>query len=198
MDETTSVVQMHPRLLAQLDRFLGAAQRIWPNHYRTDSCIAAARVCVDVLGALHYRVEPLPCMAEIVNAAYLAKGRAPSTADEAAAWLAEGCWRVLLGGGEQQPGYWPGHLLVVVNRTVAIDLTLGQACRPHKGILLGAHAFPVHPSFLSGAISGVGIMNGCQVTYTAEPGNRGYLAAKDWRDRARHAKVVRQLLAAIK
>jgi hypothetical protein len=133
----TSPLNLHPAQEQKLAAVMNAACKVFPPLYRPDSCIAAARVLTDVFERLHVKARPLSVVADIFNAALLARaeaegGRLPADTAEYRRWVEEsGCWWLTLGsGGDPEPGKGPGHVAVVAWESVLIDLTLPQATRP--------------------------------------------------------------------
>ncbi len=201
-----SPLELPPAQERKLAAVMNAACKVFPPRYRPDSCIAAARVLVDVLDRLHVRARPLAVVADIFNAALLTRaqaegGRLPSDTAEYCRWVEEdGAWWLTLGpgGAEPEPGKWPGHLAVVVWESVLIDLTLPQASRPRRGIVLAPVAVQVDRPFLTGECRRVIELGGCEAHYLARPEDRSYQAAPDWQDRSRHAGVVRAIVRRVR
>src|SRR5262249_19675878 len=123
-------------------------------------------------------------------------GRLPTDTEEYRRWVEEsGCWWLTLGGGgDPEPGRWPGHVGVVVWEGVLIDLTLPQASRPQRGIVLTPTAVQVGPGFLGGSDHRIVTMNGAELYYRARPEDRSFMRSPDWIDRQRHRDVVRNIL----
>jgi hypothetical protein len=179
---------------------MDAACKVFPPRYRPDSCIAAARVLIDVFDRLHVRARPLAVAVDVFNPAMVARsaasnGRLPETTEEYQQWIEEsGCWWLTLGLGDPEPGRWLGHVAVVVWESVLLDLTLPQATRHERGIVLAPAAVQVWPEVLDGSERRVVQMNGCELHYQARPGDRSFMRARDWCDRRRHRGVVRSIL----
>src|SRR5262249_29776146 len=148
MTSPTQLPESQERKLAAVMR---AACRVFLPRYRPDSCIAAARVLVDVFDRLHVRCRPLSVVVDVFHPAMVARaalegGRLPETTEEYQRWVAEsGCWWLTLGMGEPRPGRWAGHVAVVAWDAVLLDLTLPQASRPQRGIELAPLAVQVCP-----------------------------------------------------
>lgn len=161
-----------------LGSFMEAATRILPKLYKPDSCIATTRIAIDVLERFHFKVRPLTVEVSIYNPAYTAKERHPDTPAEDEAWKSEGCWAVVL-GDESLGG--TGHLAALVNEDSLIDLTLPQANRPHKQIVLPPVVVTNFPAgFPAGLENDISVINGCTVVYRARPAWHYYLRSKDW------------------
>jgi hypothetical protein len=185
----------------KLAAVMNAACKVFPPRYRPDSCIAAARVLVDVFDRLHDKVRPLSVSVDVLNAAMVARaeaegGRLPVDTEEYQRWIEEsGCWWLTLGGGgDPKPGKWSGHVGVVAWEKVLIDLTLLQASRPQRGIVLAPAAIQVGPEFLDGSDRRVVRMNGAELHYQARPEDRSFMQSPDWCDRKRHKEVVGGIL----
>ncbi len=189
----------------KLAAVMNAACRVFPRRYRPDGCIAAARVLVDVFDRLHVRCRPLAVTVDVFNPAMVARataegGRLPADTEEYQRWIVEsGCWWLTLGGAsDPEPGKWPGHVGVVVWESVLIDLTLQQASRPARGILLAPAAVQVCPAFLAGSESRVVTMGGSELHYVARPEHKSFMNAPDWRDRRRHHDVVGHIVERVR
>jgi hypothetical protein len=197
---TTGVLGRPPCQEAKLNAVRDAACAVFPRHYRPDSCIAAARVLVDAFDRLHVRVRPLSVTVDVFNPAMVARasaegGRVPETDEEYQRWVEEsGCWWLTLGIGDPEPGKWPGHVTVVAWDRVLIDLTLPQASRPQRGIVLAPAAIQVWAEVLTGAERRVVTMHGCELHYRARPQDRSFMGSRDWQCRDRHKEVVSEIV----
>jgi hypothetical protein len=162
-------------------------------------------VLVDVFHHLHARVRPLSVTVEVFNAAMVARaasegGRLPQTTEEYQRWVEEsGCWWLTCGAnGEPEPGRWPGHVVVVAWKAVLIDLTLPQASRPQRGIVLPPVAVRVWPEVLTGDDPRVLNVNGCELLYQARTEDRSFMCGPDWCRREPHREVVRAILRRVR
>jgi hypothetical protein len=185
----------------KLEAVMNAACTVFTPRYRPDSCVAAARVLVDVFDRLHARARPPSVVVDVFSPSMVARaeaegGRLPADTEEYQRWIEEsGCWWLTLGGGgDPEPGKWPGHVGVVAWESVLIDLTLPQAARPQRGIALAPAAIQVGAEFLDGSEGRVVTMNGSELHYQARPENRSFMQSPDWRDRKRHRDVVQAIL----
>lgn len=199
--EVADFLGVSPAQEQKLNAVMDAACTVFPPRYRPDSCIAATRVLIDVFDRLHVKVRPLSVTVDIFNAALVARaeaegGRLPVDDEEYQRWIAEtGCWWLTMGsGGDPEPGKWSGHVGVVAWEKVLIDLTLPQATRPQRGIVLAPVAVEVGESFLDGSDRRVVPMNGCELHYQARPEDRSFMHSPDWCDRQRHRDVVAEIL----
>jgi hypothetical protein len=77
---------------------------------------------------------------------------------------------------------------------VLIDLTLPQASRPQRGILMAPAAIQVGDDFLDGTDRRVVTMNGSELHYQARPEDQSFMRSPDWCDRQRHRDVVQDIL----
>ncbi len=180
---------------------MNAASKVFLPRFRPDCCILAARVLVDVFERLHAKARPLSVVVDVINAAMVTRaevesGRLPVGNEEYQRWVEEsGCWWLTLGGGgESKPGRWSGHVAVVAWESVLIDLTLAQASRPQRGIVLAPAAIQVGREFLDGSERRVVTMNGSELHYQARPEDRTFMPSPDWCDRQRHGDVVAEIL----
>jgi hypothetical protein len=185
----------------KLAAVMNAACKVFLPRYRPDSCILAARVLVDVFDRLHAKVRPLSVVVDVFNPAMLTRaeaegGRLPADTQEYQRWVEEsGCWWLTMGGGgDSKPGRWSGHVAVVAWESVLIDLTLAQASRPQRAIVLAPAAIQVGGSFLDGTDRRVVTMNGSELHYLARPEDRSFMRSPDWCDRQRHREVVAEIL----
>jgi len=89
------------------------------------------------------------------------------------------------------PG-WPGHLVAYGDGKL-IDLSIGQASRPSKGILLAPIVCSCPGKFLheDGSTLELGLPNGALLLYQARPSDRSYRHSVYWTRRERHALVGR-------
>ncbi len=179
---------------AKVSAFMDAACVTLPLFYRPDCCIAATAIACDVLGGwLHMKLRPLAVQIEIANPAIVAQGRWPADQEEYRRWQTEyGAWWVSLGDPAAEGPGWSGHLVAVVYGTAVIDLSLPQASRPAKGIVLPAVLFEAGPGFLEGQARDLGV-NGSLLVYRARPDDRSYASAPDWQDARRRAPAVRAI-----
>lgn len=181
---------MTPKQEQQIEAFVSAARQYTDSVPGT--CICGVRLASLVLRKWHFRVQPLSVTVHIYNAAYIAKGREPKSDEEAFQWREEGVWSIELGArGIKRPGGWPGHLVAILNGNAMLDLTLNQACRPNKGIVLEPIIGGVSKDFLVGKELAEITTNGCQLIYQPFPDDKSFILAGDWR--SNHENAVRRI-----
>ena len=162
--------------------------------YRPDCCIAATAILIDVLDYFRLTARPLSVIATVFNpvmSGRIEREGMPTLEEAERDWFPNGCYSLVVGVGDPQPGKWPGHLVVNLADQVLIDLTLDQADRPQHDIVLPMPVVAPFPAeFLTeyGQLSGV--VNGCRVVYEARPADRSFERSNDWRSRKRREAVV--------
>ena len=168
---------------------------------RGGSCITATRVAVDVLHILGIRAVPLSVNLFVLNAPLIARlwkyPKLPDTGRELDQWNAEdGSSLQVIGGGNSQPGLWPGHLVAVVERTWMIDLSFKQAELRQRGVQLPEFlVWPASKKFLRGdepldlaTIGRTGLI------YEAKPRDSSYHTAPFWNRKGESAPIVKRVL----
>lgn len=179
------------------------------RHYRPDCCIAAARVTIDVFAEFGLVAVPVPTQVVVWNPAYRKRvldGRPCRGPEELArAWDEDGSWALGIGLGGPPvntggPGY-DGHLVVaagsVPERSALIDLSLGQASRPTRDMVLGPAVVKMPPSFWSAADGFTWVdVNRCAVGYRVRTGRTAdsYRDSPDWADPDRHTAASEELI----
>ena len=164
--------------------------------FGADSCIAATRIVVDVLKRFDTRAEALTVQVMVVNRAFLERAKRevpPHERYELERWYLEsGAYTVGIGVGEAEPGKWPGHLVAVVKREFLVDVTLDQANRPARDILLPPYLVAtVSDKFLKGRIDlPIPIASGSGVIYYPFPTDRSYRVSPLWSVKSRTARTV--------
>jgi len=170
--------------------------------FSPDSCVAAARIFIDVAGYFGLAARPAPVWLTVVNAEYLKLMEAGEDAFTAAvldldalspqaAKKPGGPWRVDIGHPETPGDLVIGHVVVHLPATdLLIDLSIDQAARPHKNIV------DLPMIFFGDPVSDVGysLPDGGGMLYRAVPEHR-YLQSPNWKrrgaeDTARHFKQV--------
>ena len=166
----------------------------------TNSCILSTRVYVDLALSLGFRCAELVVEACAMNpvASAIGKGLEEHGSDRArdADALRElverGGYVVVLGAIDEgevlKPGHWVGHLVALLEDPTGqlhlVDVSLDQATRPKKCMLLRSTAFPVPDDFVDGvriARLSMETPDGeCLIDYQARPDEMGYLRAPDW------------------
>lgn len=127
---------------------------------REDSCVNFTKAFIGIGAHFGVKMEPLVVRVEIYNPAatdfYLAHDMNPPSSAKAP----EDGFIVDIGArntrGEllpAQPGKWPGHLVALIHTSEGpylVDLSIKQAERPHKGILISKPiGFKLPPNFSS-------------------------------------------------
>lgn len=194
----------------QIEVALGRMCEAWTEWGRLpDACIAATRVAIHALAekrvparALHVSVVAYnPPYRELLEARHAdPEGWDSLPHDEkerlTVEWRERGAWSVLLGFGAdpraKRPGY-DGHVVAIVKERWLLDLTIGQAARPHKGIHLEAGFAPVDRDFLRGEKPITFKFGDATAIYYAEPERRGYLLAPDWKHARRGDPLAQEL-----
>lgn len=132
-------------LIAILDALItiGHPRLVEANDGWRDICIPAASFAVEVLKAFGISAKPLPVQVLVTTAdawEEALRGELPATG-----------YSLGIGFGDPMPGRYGGHLVVLVENTVLLDLTLDQADRPNRDIRLHPEWFgPIDPDFVSG------------------------------------------------
>ena len=146
--------------------------------------VTATRVIYDVLTKLHFKVKPLAVEARVYNPLYTQKMRPPENDEEANKWLEEGCWSVILGDlVPKAVNKWPGHLVAIINDACIMDLTIVQAYRPDKNVIVNPVFAEINEAFIQGDLQRGVINNDCLIVYQGVPYNQDWLKAKDWNNK---------------
>jgi hypothetical protein len=154
--------------------------------FRSDSCIAATKIAIDVLAHYHILAEPLAVKVMIFNPAFVQRiengADIPISGEITKQWSEEdGSWCLGLGYGESAPNKWPGHLVAIVrDHGWLIDLSLDQAARPKRDINVGPAAFDVASEFLRGEAPHIQTINGSVLKYMAFPTDTSYDVSPNW------------------
>lgn len=199
------------------ERFAATLADVLPEMFaaidlRPDSCILATRIGTLVARELGVQAGALPVRVAAMNASYAEMMNEWSESeehhddpylpeDQRAAWSERGAWCVMLGFGEplgaQRPGY-DGHVVLSVARRYMVDLTIGQARREEKGILVEPFVMEC-PEFVRGEKRNVALTapEGGTVVYWHHD-RRAYLNASDWRDVRKVDRFTRRLTARVR
>jgi hypothetical protein len=167
--------------------------------YSRSTCILHTRVATTAIRHFGVRARPLACRLMVCNQAYVdlrtELGRPPAP-DE---YTAE-AHTVGIGYGSDGPGY-DAHVVTVVEDRYVLDLTLDQASRPQRGIVLEPVYFEVSKAFLAGDENKGLAINDAYVVYGAVPEDKGFLSVPDWTEpmRLRSARLnpTAKLIAAV-
>ena len=88
---------------------------------------------------------------------------------------------------------WRGHLVLLVENSLALDLTFNQMSLPHHGIILPEiHSFEVSQQHLNSKGLSIYELNGCMALYEFFKGEHSYLPLDVWKNgTTENAKVAR-------
>lgn len=154
--------------------------------YRPDSCIASSRVVFDLLRGYGMKPLAVACGVRVMNAALVKRiakeGRHPRDDAEIRKWSrGDGSWNVGVGDtGVERKHRWDGHLVVLAYRQVMIDVSIDQANRPHKDIVLKPIVVTVPDDWAEGGEDCVVWENGCLLLYRAKPKDRAWVQTAGW------------------
>jgi hypothetical protein len=173
--------------------------------YAPDCCIVASRVALDVLAHFQIPARPVVTRLFVMNQAYVtwvkAHQRLP-TKEEKQEMLAAGGWSVLVGASKPTRSPTGGvglplHLVVYLDAGYLVDLSIGQASRPQKGIVLEPLIGRVSEAFpREGAAFGHPQPDGSKVYLDYEViENDAYLQAPDWTSKRRRFLSGRAIMA---
>lgn len=159
---------------------------------RMDSCILSTAVGCEYLSQRGILAEPLPVQTMIFNKKFMDHaeriGRLP-VGDELKSWSEEdGSYSVAIGMGQQQPGKWPGHLVILAEKSYLIDLSVDQANRPQFGMVFNPIFCKISESFFSEPM--IFRHADCVFRYEAKPNNLGFLSSPDWMIAGRRQKIL--------
>lgn len=180
-----------PGVLAQLVRH---APPLLAQNFRPDCCIAATRVAVHVLTRFGFVAKPQPAQCIV----YTKKLWRRVGGDTFSYPFQSGEWSVGLGFGwdkrfAEEPGSkgYDGHLVAFCSApnspVFIVDLSLGQAARPHKGIVLPPALFTPKQKVT---------LNGCVLMYRAID-NPKFTESPDWADASRTDPIIEELMEII-
>jgi hypothetical protein len=143
--------------------------------FKVDSCIASTKVAIKVLSHFRIGARPQACMFEVMNPKFvelfIEKGY-PKSKEEGEAWLAAGAYSVAIDDSGLS------HVVAIVLDSVLIDLSIDQACRPHKQIALESAAGLLPADFMQEGVCYA--HNGCRITYLPIA-NEKFRKSNDWR-----------------
>lgn len=189
-----------------------ARQVMLDRGWRVNTCIAATRVTINVLGAFGIAARPFCTSACVYSPEWVRLrnrlGREPSIEEQ----IAGGAWSVGLGlpdppeGAEEinapeegDTGY-NGHLVALVaDDALLLDASIDQAARPERGIVIPPEVnfMAATPEFVEGREPIVGENNlGAVVVYRRREDPPDWEIAPDW-DMHRHASVELAILRAL-
>ena len=161
-----------------------------------NSCICCTKVFVQLANTVGLNAIPLTVEASVFNPVFAdwieVNGLDPSDEDMVRMGEKGGRFVVLGARDERQPkdsNSWPGHLVAVISAkgkpTTVIDLTIDQANRPKKDILIrDPLVFGVPDNFTDGGVVATGFMGTkagkIAFVYRAFPEDTSYEVSPDW------------------
>lgn len=159
--------------------------------FKPDSCIASTKVAIKVLQHFRIGARPQAVMLEIMNAKFMElfdqKGGYPQSKDESQAWLAAGAHLIVI----DESGL--GHIVAIVMDALLIDLSIDQAHRPHKGVVM-TPAAGILPSMASFVTNGVCYeASNCRISYCPID-NQVFRTSNDWRKGRRTDSVCKAII----
>jgi hypothetical protein len=159
---------------------------------RPDSCILSTSIGIDVLTRFGCEAWPLPIKTIVGNQAWAERYEAegmPMRPEIGQRWFAEGAHSVGIGYSDgNTAGSWGGHLVIVAlpqkdAEPCIIDLSLDQATRPEKDLLVEPFWGRVEPDFLKGkSVAKTRFPNGCVALMEATPDDQSYRQSPNWKD----------------
>lgn len=168
---------------------------------KVESCILSTRVFVDMALRLGFRCTPVVVEAMVMNPAASEIAREvealdmePTSQEFMEKCAEEGGHFVILGAhdpvvdGPLREGFWVGHLVAIMEdhrgSLHLVDVSLDQAARPKKKMLIRPAAFPVPDEFLEGSVTVRYVQKTkdgeCFIDYRARPYETGYEDSPDW------------------
>jgi len=180
------------------------ARPIILESYAPNCCIASTAIALSVFRCFGIHAVPASVEMALVNrplaARLLERSNDFPTREEVVAWEPiDGSWAMGLGfppdsraiGGAPTDSHWPGHLVTYVEKRLLLDLTLGQATRPDRGMTYGPSVFPLTTfsatRYLSYEAGDSGI-----ILLRWKPDDRSYEPTPDWR--RDHGPIVKRLV----
>lgn len=170
------------RARAAMDRLLEVVPPIMREiGYSQRTCVLQTRIATVVLREQGVRARPLACDLLVGNAAWLRLmgelGRYPNVNE----FRGEE-WTVGVAAENPDPAVpgYNGHVVTVVEEAHVLDLTVDQASRPQKGIVLTPVRWIAPGGFLTGEAPALFDVGGCLVKYDARPRDEDFMRAPDW------------------
>lgn len=183
--------------MMQVERALDALVQGVPsllerNGFNRDVCVLATRLACLALGEVGIKASALPTRFDGYSPAYVQGVKdgtiaedVTTTPEDLARLREHGAWTVKIGHPENEGVARPdgrrgynGHLVTLVERRYVLDLTIGQASRPSKGMFFMPHWFRATPEFMAGEPV-VFESDGSMATYIRIDNNT-YAVAPDW------------------
>lgn len=145
--------------------------------YVANNCILSSRLAVDALQQAGVKAKALACRVIAFSpemVAHIDSGGNPMDED------APG-WNVAIGYPNQDAGEgYNGHVVVLVENQLVLDLSVEQMARPQYGLILKPGGFDVTPAFLSGEEPRVFMTGKSMLSYEAMPDRKDFMTAPDW------------------
>lgn len=177
--------------LQKLTAKLIHARQMMLGQFTASSCILTVRIVRDILREFGVRSQPMAVRVTVFNEAYMQKaaemGRHPENVEETVKWEREcGAWVVGVVPGEPaRENRWNGHLVNwLPEHRVFCDLSSDQFDRPQHNIEVPPAVYEVPDGWEDGTEEGSlvdQLDTGTVVHYMADPKNKGFLPAADWR-----------------
>ncbi len=180
---------MNLNLIRAVSRLVKFAPPLLAEWFSPDCCIGATRVACGVLNKLGFDARPQPTRLTVYTKKLWKRVESqtfsyPFVPDE---------WSVGVGFREDErsktdPNFkgYEGHLVALCD-FLLIDLSIGQASRPHKGIVLPPAMFIPYHKFK---------INNCVLFYTSID-NQKFTESPDWTDASRTQPIIEELLRLI-
>lgn len=166
------------------------------RNFRADSCIASTAISIKVLNHFGIQAFPMPAHMAVFNQRYLDmmerladRPEESITDEEKQYWLEEGAWSLEVEDREV------GHV-VACTKKLLIDMSIDQATRPAKGIILTPLVLEIKEDFFEGEHAFTQ-MNDCLLVYQANPRRLDFLRSKDWTEPNRHDRIVSEIITVI-
>lgn len=169
--------------------------------FRPDSCIVSTAIGIDVLTYFGILAEPLPIKMSMFNAPYVKRidsgGEFPNREILIRWGKEDGSYSVGIGYGENQPNKWAGHLVILVENSWLIDLSIDQANRPAYNMMFSPIAVEIDQDFLLGKTPRIVKENDCVIRMETIR-DRGFLSSPDWAFKDRRSYLVNKIIQKIK
>lgn len=176
------IPQQHTRVIKA---YAEVARPLISERFGSASCIAAARVTIDVMRHFGLRAEPVSVVARASNAQYWAcrarvGGRPPESQKEFERWhVQDGAYVAQVGNATAPDG--SGHVVAVVEAHTLIDGAIDQLDRPRYNLRLPPILIAqCQPDFRQGATVMLGVYGGATVQYDAVEENDWFRRSEYW------------------
>jgi hypothetical protein len=165
------------------------------KHFTVDSCIASTKVAIKVLSHFRMNARPLSVGLEIRNTVFQQlvqeTGGPPPNNDVAQEWLKKGAWSVCVAPDKVDIG----HVVAIVMNECLLDLSLDQASRPNKGIVMKPGVGVLPSGFWRDGVAYM--INGCSVVYWPVKENEIFRTSNDWRIGSRTTPIAKEIIRQI-